>query len=282
MNINTRKKGDESKFWIYLALFLYCAFTIFVFSWILMTSFKTNQELYANVWSLPKHLNFGNYIKAWDVLDLKICFLNSVIVGFISTICLNFIAAPAAYVLIRSRLKITRSINTLFVIGLGIPIPIILIPLLTLFAKLGLVDNLIGLIIVYIAVQLPFTVFLLAGFLRSLPIELEEAAIIDGCSYIGSFWKIIFPLATPGLITASIFNFVSIWNEYFIALVFITSESKRTISLGVYSLQTSMLYTANWVGMYAGVIILVIPTVIIFVILSERIIAGMTRGAVKG
>jgi len=281
MNIKS-KKSDKSKIFIYIALFLFCGFSVFIFLWMLMTSFKTNQELYAGVWSLPKTLNIKNYINAWDVLNLKYCFLNSLIVSSISTIILILIAAPASYVLIRSKLKITKLLNNLFVIGLGIPLPIILIPLLVLFARLKLADNLIGLILVYVAVELPFAIFLIAGFMRSIPQELEQAAIIDGCSYIGSFWKIIFPLATPGLVTAAVFNFITAWNEYYIALVFINSESKRTLSLGVYSFQTSMLYNADWVGMYAGVVILAVPTIILFVLLSEKIIAGMTGGALKG
>lgn len=277
-----KARKDKSTFWFYFALTVYCSFAIFVLLWIVMTSLKTNQELYAGVWNLPESLNFTNYIRAWDILNLKQCFLNSVVVSFIATIIVGFICCPAAYVIIRSKLKISKFIFLIFTLGLAVPIPMLVIPLFKLFVKMGLGDSLIGLIIVYITVHIPFTIFLLTGFMRSIPSELEEAAIIDGCSYIGAFWKIIFRLATPGLITAAIFNFIMFWNEYLLALIFITDDGKRTISLGVYSLTTAMLYTADWTGMFAGVVILVIPTVVLFVLLSEKIIAGMTRGAVKG
>jgi len=258
-------KGDKSKYWIYFILIVYCSFTVFVLLWIFMTSF-----------------NFSNYITAWKVLNLRQCFFNSVIVSITATIALNFIGSAASYVLIRSNLKIIKWLNHLFAVGLSVPLAMIALPIFVYFSRIGMGDSLIGLIIVYITVHLSFTIFLLAGFMKSIPIEIEESGIIDGCSYLGTFWKIVFPLSMPGIITASIFNFIFFWNEYFLALIFITSESRRTISLGVYSLTTAMLYTADWTGMYAGVVILVIPTVLIFILLSEKIVAGMTMGAVKG
>lgn len=275
-------RGDKSKYWIYFILVIYCSFAIFVMFWIFMTSVKDNKEFYANIWSLPKSLHFENYIKAWDILNLKQCFLNSVIVSLGATLALNFIGAATSYVLIRSKLKIIKWLNVLFAIGISVPLAMIALPIFVYFSKIGLGDSLIGLIIVYITIHLSFTIFLLVGFMRSIPLEIEESAIIDGCSYLGAFWKIVFPLSMPGIITASIFNFIFFWNEYFLALIFITGESRRTISLGVYSLTTAMLYTSDWTGMFAGVVILVIPTVIIFILLSEKIIAGMTRGAIKG
>ena len=135
---------------------------------------------------------------------------------------------------------------------------------------------------IYIALSIPFTTYLLSGFLRSLPSDLEDGAMVDGCNEFQTFWKIMFPLAQPGIITAAIFNFIFLWNEYMLALVFIIREQKRTLSLGLYSIQSAMLYTADWVGLFAAVVIVMLPTVLIFIILSEKVMSGITLGAVKG
>jgi len=246
------------------------------------TSIRTNQELYAGVWALPKTINFENYIKAWNVVNLKRYFLNSVIVTFVSILGLTFLCTPAAYVLSRFIFKGRGFLNNLIIAGMGIPYQLLLIPLYKLFLNIKLVDNLFGLMLVYITLSIPFTIFLLSGFLRSLPSELEDAAMIDGCSEFGTFWKVMFPLAQPGIITAAIFNFIFLWNEYMLALVFISSQNNRTISLGLYSIQSAMQYTADWTGLFAAVVIVMLPTTIIFFILSEKVMSGITLGAVKG
>jgi len=170
----------------------------------------------------------------------------------------------------------------LIIAGMGIPYQLLLIPLYKLFLNIKLVDNLFGLTLVYITLSMPFTIYLLSGFVRSLPTELENAAMIDGCSEFGTFWKIIFPLAQPGIITAAIFNFIFLWNEYMLALVFLPSGANKTISLGLYSIQSAMQYTADFAGLFAAVVIVMLPTMLIYFILSERVMTGITLGAVKG
>lgn len=273
---------DKAKIWMYLLIGIYSAFTLFVLFWVLISSLKTNKEFIQNIWAFPKNLVFENYNKAWNIVNMKRFFLNSIFIVLSSVLVLDLICAPAAYAIGRFTFKISKYINFLFIMGLGIPIPIILIPLYKIFIRLHLIDNMFGLIIAYVVVSIPFTVFLLVGFMRSLPSELEEAATIDGCSNFGAFWKVMFPLSTPGIIAASIFNFVNIWNEYLIALTFITKQSNRPLSLGLYSLQNAMLFTADWTGMFAGVMIVTIPTLILFILLSEKIMTAMTLGAVKG
>ncbi len=294
MKISKNKEGTEVKeikkpgmnrFWaiiIYTTLIAWTAFSIFSLIWIIFTSIRTNQELYAGVWALPKTINFENYIKAWNVVNLKRYFLNSVIVTFASILGLTFLCTPAAYVLSRFTFKGRGFLNNLIIAGMGIPYQLLLIPLYRLFLDIKLVDNLFGLTLVYITLSIPFTIFLLSGFLRSLPSELEDAAMIDGCSEFGTFWKVMFPLAQPGIITAAIFNFIFLWNEYMLALVFLPSQNNRTISLGLYSIQSAMQYTADWTGLFAAVVIVMLPTTIIFFILSEKVMSGITLGAVKG
>ena len=273
---------DKAKFWMYLFLILYAAFTIFILLWILMSSFKTNQEFFKNIWALPKTLNFNNWDAAWNLTNMKRFFLNSILIVGSAVIFLNILCAPAAYTIGRFPFKISKYINFLFLAGLGIPIPIILIPLYRIFITLHLIDNIFGLMLVYITVSIPFTIFLLVGFMRSLPKELEDAATIDGCSVFGAFWKVMFPLSSPGIVTVSVFNFIHLWNEYLIAFTFINRVQNRPISMGLYALSNAMVYTNDWVGMFAGVMIVTIPTFILFVLLSEKIMAAATFGAVKG
>lgn len=267
---------------IYILLSLWIAFSIFSFFWILYTSFKSNKDLYAGVWNLPKTIHLENYGKAWNVVNLKRYFVNSVAVTFASIFCLTFICTPAAYVLSRVKFRFNGFLNNLFIIGMGIPYQLLLIPLYKMFLGFGLNDSLAGLSIVYIALSIPFTTYLLSGFLRSLPSELEDSAMVDGCSEFQTFWRIMFPLAQPGIVTAAIFNFIFLWNEYMLALVFIMREQRRTISLGLYSIQSAMLFTADWVGLFAAVVIVMLPTVLLYVLLSEKVMAGITLGAVKG
>jgi N-acetylglucosamine transport system permease protein len=137
------------------------------------------------------------------------------------------------------------------------------------------------LILIYVGTSIPFTVFFLTGFFSTLPKELEEAAIMDGCTDVQVFWKVMLPLAQPGLVTVTIFNFVNLWNEYFWALVFVNAPDMRTLSLGLEALLQSMRYTGDWAGLFASVMIVVVPTLLLYIFLSHKIVAGITAGAVK-
>ena len=253
-------------------LVLWTAFTIFAFLWIVVASFKGNQELFASAWSLPTTLHFENYVKAWSVVRMGDFFLNSLVVVGISTTAIVAVSAPASYVLSRIMFPGRELVNNTFIIGMGVPYQLLLVPLFVLLTQIKLVDTLPGLIVVYVALSLPFTVFLLTGFFRSLPSELEDAAAIDGASEYQIFYRVMLPLASPGIITAAIFNFIGLWNEYMLALVMINDQDKRTLSLGLYGLQGSMQYTADWVGLFAGVVTVMVPTFILFVVMSERVI----------
>jgi len=265
----------------YTPLILWSAFIIFVFAWLITTSFKTNRELFSNVWSLPTSLQFKNYVKAWSVVRMGRQFLNSVVIVFTSVGLLLAICAPAAYVLSRFKFRGVELLTNTFIAGMGIPYPLLFIPLFVIMAALHMVDTLQGLIIIYFSLSIPFTVYLLTGFFRSLPVELEEAARIDGCSEFGIFWRVMLPLASPGLITAAIFNFVGLWNEYTLALIFVNSTTKMPLSRGLYAMANSMQYTGDWVGLFAGTVIVMVPVTILYVFLSDRMIEGITLGAVK-
>jgi len=267
---------------IYVFLIIWTAFSAFSLCWIIFSSFKSNKELYAGVWNLPRSLHFENYVKAWNTVNLKRYFLNSALITLSSIAVLVFICTPAAYVVARVKFFGSRFVNNLFIMGMGIPYQLLLIPLYRLIISMRMNNSLWGLGLIYVALSIPFTVFLLSGFIRSLPSELEDSARIDGCSDIKAFWKIMFPLSQPGIVTASIMNFIFLWNEYMLALIFLTSENKRTLSLGLYSIQSAMQFTADWVGLMAAVVIVMLPTILIYVVLSERVMQGITLGAVKG
>jgi N-acetylglucosamine transport system permease protein len=265
----------------YIVLGVWSAFTIFVIGWVVIASFKTNAEIFRDVFSLPATWQFENYAKAWNASRFAVYFRNSVIVTFASVFLILFVSAPAAYVLSRMNFRGRGLLTSLFIAGMGIPVMLLLIPLFVIVTRMQMVNTLPGLILIYVTVSIPFTVYILTGFFASLPKELEEAGVIDGASDFGVFRRIMLPLASPGLITAAIFNGIAIWNEYMLVLVFVADSQKRTLSLGLYSLQNAMQYTGDWVGLFAGVSIVMVPTIILFIVLSEKMIAGITMGAVK-
>jgi ABC-type glycerol-3-phosphate transport system permease component len=281
----TRRPGRWSKQLAhtpsYLVLGAWSLFTIFVIGWVVVASLKTNAEIFRDVFSLPEVWQFSNYAKAWNAANFAVYFRNSVVVTFSSVILILLVSAPAAYVLSRMSFRGRGLLTTIFIAGMGIPVMLLLIPLFVIVTRLCVVNTLPGLILIYTTVAIPFTVYILTGFFASLPKELEEAGVIDGASDFGVFRRIMLPLASPGLITAAIFNGISIWNEYLLVLTFVPDSEKRTLSLGLYSLQNAMQYTGDWVGLFAGVCIVMIPTIVLFIVLSERMISGITMGAVK-
>jgi len=245
---------------------------------------KTNQELYRikSIWALPAVPQWQNYVRAWTRSKMGNFFLNSVMVSVASVLLIDLIGAMAAYILARFRFFGSRAILATFILGSAIPVQLITVPLYLMFNNLNMLDSLTGLTLVYVAVSLPFSVFVLTGFFKSLPTELEEAAVLDGASEYGVFWRVMLPLASPGIITITIFNFLGVWNEYLLALMLINKTEKMTIPLGLYNLKVVQEYAADWAALFAGFVIVLLPTVIAFIFLQERITKGMTVGALKG
>lgn len=264
-----------------LLLYLWSLGSIGVILWLIVGSLKSNNELFKSPWSIGSHLQWENFSAAWSGAGLAVGFVNSVIVVSIAVFGILLVSAPAAYVLTQVKFRGAEALNQFFIIGIGIPYQIILIPLYFLLAKIHLVNSLVGLTLIYIALSIPFTVFLLTGFMRSQSVELEEAAAIDGASPLRTFVSIVVPLSRSGLITAAILNAVSLWSEYMLALTFINDNSKYTLSLGLLSMYGTMQYTANWVGLFAGIVILILPMLLLYLWLNNRIIEGMTLGAGK-
>lgn len=262
-------------------LYIWVFFILFILGWIILASLKTNQELFDGFWKLPESLQWSNYHTAWVQSDLASYFFNSVIVVTISVLGIVLVSAPASYVLSRFNFFGKEPLTLSFIIGIGIPFQAVLIPIYLLLLKTGLINTHMGLIIVYVALSLPFTIFILTGFFQTLPADVEEAAAIDGASANKIFWKVMLPMARPGLITVTILNAVSLWNEFLLAKAYINVNSKYTLSVGLYQFYQSMQYNSDWVSLFAGVVIIILPILIFFMWLSDRIIEGMTAGSGK-
>jgi ABC-type glycerol-3-phosphate transport system permease component len=267
----------------YAILGAWALFTAFTLIWIVMASFKTNREIFRQVWTIPTELHTENYDKAWTLMSPTggNYFLNSIIIVGLSLVIILVVSAPASYILSRVKFRGSNLILLTFIAGIGVPVPLLFIPLFQIMSSLSLVNTMQGLIVVYVSLSIPFTVYMLTGFFATLPTELEESAIIDGCSDFQVFRHVMLPLAAPGILTAAIFNFIGLWNEFELALIFINEPSKRPLSLGLYSMKNSMQYTGDWVGLFAGVVIVMVPTIGLYILLSERMITGITMGAVK-
>lgn len=266
----------------YLVLSVWTIFIVLIIGWVIYSSFKTNVEIFQKPWGLPSKITFENYYYAWIRSKMSLYFLNSIIVVITSVVVGVFISAMAAYILSRFNFKLRNVILTIFISGMAIPFHLLLVPLYRQLMNLNLIDTRIGLILVYVSLWLPFSIFVLTAFFKTIPREIEEAAVIDGCSEYLLYWKIMLPLARPGLITIAVFNFVGMWNEYLLALVFTSSKNLRTLSLGMYSLIDTMMYSANWGALFAAIVIMLIPAIIVFLTLQRYIIKGLTLGAIKG
>jgi N-acetylglucosamine transport system permease protein len=265
----------------YVLLIFWCTFTFVLIGWVFLASLSTTRGIFTNK-LFETGIHFENYVKAFLNNNVGLYFLNSIIYTLVSCFGIILIAAPCAYVIARFKFKGRRVLQSSFVSALAIPQIMLILPLFSLVAQLNLTNSRGVLIVLYICINVPFTIFFLTSFFSTIPFAFEEAAAIDGCGPIKTFWVIILPLAQPGIITVTIFNFITIWNEFFMALIFVSKTELRPLALGLYTMVQSMRYTGDWAGMFAAVIIVFLPTLFIYIFLSEKIIAGVTGGGIKG
>ncbi|MCX5399257.1 carbohydrate ABC transporter permease [Streptomyces sp. NBC_00102] len=263
-------------------VWIVAGFNILTGLWLLLSSLKSGDEIFSSPWHLPGALHWDNYSRAWSEGNFGVAAVNTVVVvGGTAVITLVF-AAPAAYVLSRVTTRFNGGFVLFFALGLGIPAQVVMLPLFVVMNKLLLVDSLFGLIVVYVATSLPFAVFFLTGFFSTLPVELEEAAALDGASAFRTFWQVMLPLARGGLVTVLILNVIQHWGETVFALVFIQNTDHQTLSLALLGFLQQMQYNgADWGGLFAGVAVVVLPVLACYVWLGRRIIEGMTVGSVK-
>lgn len=256
-------------------------FTVIVIGWIFVASLSTTKEIFTNK-LLHSGLQFKNYIKTFQLYNVGRYFLNSAIYTVTACLGVIFVAAPASYIMAKYVFKGKNIVRLAYASAMGIPGAMIMVPMFMLVGKLHMTESILTLILIYIFTSVPFTIFYLTGFFTTIPNEIQQAALIDGCSHIKAFWKVIFPLAQPGIVTVTMFNFIGIWNEYLWALIFASKAEKRTLAIGLQSIVQSMSVTGDYASLFAGVIIVFLPTFILFIILSNKIMTGITGGSVKG
>ena len=265
--------------WILIIFF--AVYTLFPLLWLLSSSLKTNFEFLAeSPFALPASPQWVNYVNALTVAGLGRMLLNSVIVGIAATIVNVIIASMGAYCISRFRFQGREGIYTLFTAGILVPLSALMVPYFVIINMLGLYNTYGGMILLYSAIGIPMSTFLIRGLMDSIPMDLEEAAYIDGCGFYGRFFHIILPLSRTGIVTAATFQFLTCWNEFIFANLIVSSEKLRTIQVGIRYFTNQ--FSTDYVSMYAAIVISIVPSIIGYVLFQEQIIAGMTSGAVKG
>ncbi|MFC2149746.1 carbohydrate ABC transporter permease [Candidatus Auribacterota bacterium] len=255
------------------------------FVWLLITSLKTNQEIYSlPVTYIPENISLGAYREVFANKKFLIYVVNSVIVSAVTTIACLCIALLAAYGIARIKMRHKRLLEFSLLLVTLFPQIIFLVPLYTLMAKLHVLNHPLGLVIPYVAFSLPLAVWVLVGFFKTIPRELEEQAMIDGLSNFKILTKIIIPLSWPGIATAAILIFIGpfAWNEFLFSLSFMIQDSSRTVPVGIAMLSGSSMYETPWNQICAAVVMTTIPLILFVLAFQKRIVEGLTKGAVKG
>lgn len=280
------------KIFIYMALILLAVSIIVPVGWVFLASIKENSEFYGNPWTLPKGFYFQNFIDAFEKANMGEYFINSIIVTVTALLLLLVIALPAAYVLARYRFRGSKVLNVMFMAGLFINVNYIVVPIFLMlvdgdkllnqwFGSGFLMNNLFVVALVYASTALPFTIYLLSGFFVSIPKDYEEAAFVDGSGYFHTMTKIMMPMARPSIITVILFNFLSFWNEYIISMTLLTQDTK-TLPVGLMQLMQAQKSAANYGRLYAGLIIVMLPTLILYILVQKKLTQGMSLGGLKG
>ncbi|MDT4761241.1 carbohydrate ABC transporter permease [Sphaerochaeta sp. PS] len=264
--------------WILLGTLL--GLSLLPLLWLFVSSLRTNLELQISPFGWPAKIQWVNYVKALSMASLPRLLLNSVVVAVCAVIVNSLVTSMAAFILSREHFKGRDVIYTILTAGVLVPVISFMVPYFSLITHTGLYNTLTALIFVYTAVNIPVSIFLVTAFMKSIPKELEEAAIIDGCGFFKRFTKIILPLSRSGLVTAATFCFIYSWNEFLMAMLLTSSIESRTIQLGIKFFSSQ--FITDYSSMYAAVIITIIPSVAGYIFLHDKIIGGLTAGGVKG
>lgn len=265
-----------------VVLITWAILVVFPFLWMVMTALKTDQEILFSPWKLPTALHWDNFVRAWTTASIGRYFLNSLIVVAGSLLLTLLFSSMAAYVLARYNFRGNRVIFYGFLAGLMFPIFLALVPLFFVVRDLRMLSSFHGLILVYTAYSLPFSIFFLTSFFRTLPSEVAEAAIIDGASDYAVFWRVMLPMAQPGLVTVGIFNFLGQWNQFILPLVLMPDPNHYVLTQGLAFLAIQQGYQNDWSALFAGLTIATIPTLAVYVLFQRRLEQGLTVGALKG
>lgn len=287
------KKNIFSKVVIYVILILLALLIFIPVAWVFVASIKQNSEFYGSPWALPQGIYLQNFVDAWQKANMGSYMLNSVFVTVLGILLLILVALPAAYVLARFKFKSNGFFNLMFMAGLFINVNYIVVPIFlmlnngdkvmrTMFDKPFFLNNLFILALVYAATALPFTIYLLSGYFKSLSKDFEEAAYVDGAGYLRTMVQIIMPMAKPSIVTIILFNFLSFWNEYIISMTLLTKPELKTLPVGLMNLMAAQKSAVQYGQMYAGLVIVMLPTLILYICVQKKLTQGMTIGGLKG
>ena len=288
-----KQTSKAGKIDIYVVLIILAITIIVPIAWVFMASLKENEQFYGSPWTLPNGLHFENFVQAWQEADMGSYMLNSVIVTALGIGLLIIISLPAAYVLARFKFKTSRFWNVLFMAGLFINVNYIVVPIFLMLvdadsflqSTLGhgfFLNNLFILALIYASTALPFTIYLLSGYFKSLAKDYEEAAYVDGAGYFRTMIQVIFPMAKPSIITIILFNFLSFWNEYIISMTMLTKPTLKTLPVGLMNLMAAQKSAVQYGRMYAGLVLVMLPTLILYMCVQKQLTEGMTVGGLKG
>ncbi|MFJ8732763.1 carbohydrate ABC transporter permease [Streptomyces bauhiniae] len=276
-----RSEGSVLNVFSHGVLVIWAVMVVLPLLWAVMTSFKDDSSIFGSPWALPDKLHLDNWSRAWSQAHMSDYFLNTVLVVGGSLIGTLVLGSMAAYVLARFDFPGNRFIYYLFVGGMSFPIMLALVPLFYVVNNMGMLNTIHGLILVYIAYSLPFTVFFLTAFFRTLPTSVAEAAFVDGASHTRTFFQIMLPMARPGLISVGIFNFLGQWNQYMLPTVLNTDPDKKVLTQGLVQLAVSQGYKGDWSGLFAGLVMAMLPVLAAYIVFQRQVVAGLTAGALK-
>ena len=293
LNANNNTGDRLYKIFIYVVLGLLAVLILVPVLWVVMASVKETVEHYGNPWALPTHLHWQNFVDAWKKADMGAYMGHSVMVTGLALIILLVVALPASYCLARFNFVGQKFLNTCFMAGLFINVNYIVVPIYLMLADgdkwlksvLGsgfLLNNHVVVAVVYAATALPFTIYLLSSYFATLPHDFEEAAYIDGAGYWRTMLEIIFPMAKPSIITVILFNFLSFWNEYIIVKTLVVEKDLWTLPAGLLNLMQAQQSAAEYGPMYAGLVLVMLPVMILYICVQKNLTKGMTVGGLKG
>lgn len=250
--------------------------------WMVLSSFKSPLEFTENpMYALPKTLYWKNYVEAWTVGKMNIFYKNSVITTFVSLFFTLFFSATIAFAIVKMRWKGSQIGILLFSFGIVVPVQMVLIPLFSIYNQVNLINTRTCLIITYTGFSMSMAIYLFAGYMRSIPDDIMEAAIIDGCNIYQTFGKVVLPMSKNAVATVLVVSFFTKWNDLIFSMTFINSQKLKTIQTGLLYFQDEF-GNKNWGPIFAAITIAILPTILVYVVLNKKVIQGMTEGAVKG
>ena len=287
-------KGERLyKTFVYVVLAILAVLILIPVLWVMMASVKETVEHYGSPWALPTHIHWQNFVDAWGKANMGGYMGHSVLVTALALGILLVVALPASYCLARFKFVGSKLLNTCFMAGLFINVNYIVVPiylmlsdadkwLKTTLGSAMLLNNHVVVAVVYAATALPFTIYLLSSYFATLPHDFEEAAYIDGAGYMRTMLQVIFPMAKPSIITVILFNFLSFWNEYIIIKTLVTNRDQWTLPAGLLNLMQAQQAAADYGPMYAGLVLVMVPVLVLYMCVQKNLTKGMTVGGLKG